>query len=350
MSSRSVHLSSRRGLAQWHINQNGMSDLRCMSFTNRNCDELVVAGCQTHMYRIDVDKGVVLETLTSQSPVPYTLMRLAGQHICAASHDGSIHLLDPKTLSITHSWRPYAGNVSDMDARGDYLLTCGWSQTQYHGLTLERMVRVFDLKSGKPAPPIPFHQGAAFVRMHPKLSSTCIILAQSGLLHSIDIQNPDVPSIKYINAWPDSQFSGLEMMPSGKGFGLADGTSITLYGSASKLQFTEYPQPTDLADPVGTTKQLDWSTKTPLNLIGMPYYREPLFSAWPNSLVHQVGIPPSGGTAIQEETFRRFEYGRVGPNPRKGRRNEAADASAQQRVADPLKVRVHGSLALLESF
>lgn len=307
-----------------------------MSFTSRDATELVVAGCQTHMYRVDVDKGTIIETLSPPNPAPYTLMRLAGQYICAAAQDGSIHVLDPKTLNLVLSWKAYAGPVNDMDARGDYLLTTGWAQMQYQGLALERLVRVFDLKTQKPAPPVPFQSGAAHVRMHPKLSSTCIVISQSGLIHSIDIQNPDMPMMRYANSF-DVQFMGLELMPSGKGFALADSQSqITLWGSPSKLQFTEYSRPTEFADPTGDHKHLDWSPDAPLNLIGMPHYREPLLSGWPNSLLHQVGQPPQRPVEPSDASYRAFEYGIVGPNPRKGRRYEAADAKAQPKLSDPL--------------
>lgn len=304
-----------------------------MSFTSRKADEVLVAGCQTQMYRINVEKGTVIETLTD--PVPYTLMKLAGQYICAASHDGSIHLLDPKTLSSVHSWKAYAGTVNDMDASGDYLLTCGWAQMQYQGLALERLVRVYDLKARKPAPPVPFQTGAAFVRLHPKLTSTCIVLSQTGLVHSIDIQNSDSPAMRYVNSF-DTRYAGLELMPSGKGFALAEsGGQVALWGPPSKLQFTEYTTPTDFAEAPEPSENLDWAGNAPLNLIGMPFYRETLLSSWPNSLVHQVGMPPPR-LPSSDPSFRAYDYGRVGPNPRKGRRNEAANIRAQQKLADPL--------------
>ena len=104
-----------------------MVDLRCMSFTSSSATELIVAGCQQQIYRIDVEKGVVLETLEPEPFVGYTMMRRAKEFICAAAHDGSIHLLDIKTLSSVNNWKAYAGSVNDMDARGDYLLTCGWA-------------------------------------------------------------------------------------------------------------------------------------------------------------------------------------------------------------------------------
>ncbi len=296
-----------------------------MSFFNSSNTEIIVAGCQQPMYRIDVEKGIITDTIEQDAPVAYTMMRRARDLICAASHDGSIYLLDSKTLSVVNSWKAYAGSVNDMDARGDYLLTCGWAQQQHHGLGLERLVRVYDLKNQRSVAPVTFGQGAAFVRMHPKLSSTCIVVSQSGAIQSIDVQNPDVPMMRFAQTF-DAQLTSLELMPSGKGFAMADShCQITLWGSSAKMQFTEFSRPTEFVDTPAPTKHIDWSTDVPLNLIGMPYYREALLSGLPNSLVHQVGAPPVKLEPLFLSSLRKFENGLVGSNPRTSRRYEVED-------------------------
>ena len=300
-----------------------MVDLRCMSFTTANTSEIVVAGCQHQMYRVDFDKGIVTEMLTPDKPAAYTIMRRAKDFICAAEQEGSIHLLDAKTLAVVNSWNAYPGSVNDMDARGDYLLTCGWVQQQYHGLSLERLVRVYDLKNQRSVAPVTFGQGAAFVRMHPKLSSTCIVVSQSGAIQSIDVQNADMPTMKFAQTF-DSQLTGLELMPSGRGFALTDShCQITLWGSPSKMQFTEFPQPTEFADAPSPTKQLEWSSDLPLNLVGMPYYREALLSGWPNSLVHEVGAPPPKFDPAFVATLHKSNNLLYGNNPKKTRRYQS---------------------------
>ncbi|TKA82829.1 hypothetical protein B0A55_01049 [Friedmanniomyces simplex] len=337
LSSRSIHCASRRGLAQWHFASPGMQDLRCMAFTGRGSasEEIVVAGCQQQMYRINFEKGTMLETV-SPSPVPYTMMRRSAQYICASAHDGSIHLLDPNTLAVVQTWQAYAGTVNDMDARGDYLLTCGWAQQQYGGLGLERLVRVYDLKQLKPAAPISFQQGAAFVRMHPKLSSTCIVLSEWGAINSIDVQNQDVPVMRFAPMF-DAQVTGLDILPSGKGFVMSDShCQVVLWGSQSKVRFTEYSKTTEFPDPQMQSKHLDWAADLPLNLIGMPYYREALLSGWPNSLAHEIGAPPPKLEPALIAKLRKTEPGLVGANPRKTRRNQAEDTRASRQTHEPL--------------
>lgn len=38
-----------------------MKDLRCMSFTSKGTLEILVAGCQDAMFKIDVEKGRIVE-------------------------------------------------------------------------------------------------------------------------------------------------------------------------------------------------------------------------------------------------------------------------------------------------
>lgn len=40
-----------------------MIALQCMSFLGKDASEILVAGCQGVMYKIDVDKGVVVQSV-----------------------------------------------------------------------------------------------------------------------------------------------------------------------------------------------------------------------------------------------------------------------------------------------
>ena len=44
--------------------EHSMTDLRCMSFTSKGTNEILVAGCQEQMYKLDVEKGVILQTVS----------------------------------------------------------------------------------------------------------------------------------------------------------------------------------------------------------------------------------------------------------------------------------------------
>ena len=43
------------------LRESSMGSLCCMSFLGKDSSELLVAGCQSTMYKIDVEKGIVLQ-------------------------------------------------------------------------------------------------------------------------------------------------------------------------------------------------------------------------------------------------------------------------------------------------
>ena len=186
-------------------------------------------------------------------------MKRGGQYICAATSDGTVHIMDPPTCNITRTWKAHSGWINDMDVRSEILVTCGWSPRQQHGFVLDHLANVFDLKTLMPLPPVPFPPGAAFVRMHPRMSTTCIVASQSGLMYAIDIMNPDAPSMKHANIF-ETHLRSLDLAPSGEALALTDAQcTIHLWGSPSKIQFTDYSSPTDFADEAPAVQSIDWS-------------------------------------------------------------------------------------------
>jgi PAB-dependent poly(A)-specific ribonuclease subunit 2 len=78
------------------------------------------------------------------------------------------------------------------------------------------------------------------------------------------------------------------------------------------------------------------TVSSPLNLVGMPYYREMLFSAWPSHLVSEVGAPPSKIDAGILASLKRSDIGGYASFPRKTRRYQFEDTRAVQRAHDTL--------------
>ncbi|KAF2635376.1 hypothetical protein P280DRAFT_411570 [Massarina eburnea CBS 473.64] len=334
ISKQSVHYSLRRGLAQWHLTSPDFKELRCMNFTSKGTREILVAGCQEKMFKVDVDKGVVTDTLVADAQ--YTIMKRTGQYICAATQTGAIHILDSGTLSVIKTFEGHTGSISDMDAKGDFLATCGWSPRQQFGFMLDPFTNVFSLKTLKQLPPIPFHTGAAFVRMHPRMSTTAMIASQNGQMQVIDLMNPDSANLRQISLY-DAYLTAFEMAPSSEAFALADSNChIHLWGSPSKIHFPEYSNPTEFADPLIPPPAMDWSLDTPLNTIGMPFYKEHLLSGWPSHMVFEVGAPPPKIDSSVLNTMTRTELGFFAKNPRTKRRYQVEAKRQVDRASDSL--------------
>jgi PAB-dependent poly(A)-specific ribonuclease subunit 2 len=329
IASKSVHLTSRRGLTQWHITHRDMQSLRCMSMT-ANPNHLLVAGCQSSMFLIDIDKGKVVEQL--QGEANYTMMRKS-RYICAATEDGSINLLDSE-FKVIKTWKAHGATINDMDARNDFLVTCGFSIRHLGAPIADPLANVYDLKNLRPLPPLPFHAGAAYVRLHPKLQTTSFVASQTGMLQVVDLMNPnDAINIRQANV----QFMlGIEIAPSGDALTISDADcSIHLWGSPAKVRFNNISKETEFSDPSpANPPHVDWND-TPLNSVGMPYYHERLLSAWPSHMVFDIGAPPP---AVEPGLFTHLKPGAVGYygpniNPKKLMRYQTEDTRAAHAAA-----------------
>lgn len=185
-------------------------------------------------------------------------MKRGGQYICAATSSGSVQLLNAKTFVVLKSWKAHMGWINDMDANSSFLVTCGWSPRQQFGNMLDPLAKVFDLKTLMPLPPVSFHAGAAFVRMHPRMMTTCIIASQSGQLQLVDIMNSTMVTVRQVNL-VDSYLLLLDIAPSGEALALADtNCTIQLCGSLARMTFTGYSNQTEFPDQVPKPPSVGW--------------------------------------------------------------------------------------------
>ena len=170
------------------------------------------------------------------------------RYICAATNSGAVNFLDPDTLDVVKSWPAYSSKVSDMDAQNNFLVTCGWSSRPYGGATLESFAKVYDLRKLEQLPPIPFHGGAAFVQLHPKLSTTSILSSVTGQVHVVDLMNPNTSNMHQMTL--TNYMSHLVLAPSGSAWAIADNDSnVQIWGlSRNKLRYTESAAPVEFAD------------------------------------------------------------------------------------------------------
>lgn len=187
----------------------------------------------------------------------YTFMKRS-RYICAASPKGSVDILDPLTLKVVKTWNAHTAGISDMDAQHDFIVTCGYSHRQHQNYMLDPLVNVFDLKNMQSLSPIPFPAGAAFVRLHPRMSTTSVVVSQYGQIHIVDLMNVNTSNVKQANVM--SQLTMIEMAPSGEALILADlECTVHLWGSPSRIMFGELSKPTEFADAEEVVPQLTWT-------------------------------------------------------------------------------------------
>lgn len=183
------------------------------------------------------------------------------RHICAATMSGVVNILDSITFNVIKAWNAHSSLINDMDAQHDFIVTCGYSLRQGQSYMLDPLVNVFDLKNMISLPPIPFPAGAAYVRMHPRMSTTSIVVSQLGQIHLVDLMNVNTSNVRQANVL--SYLSMVEISPSGEAIVLADAEcNIHLWGSPSRIRFTELSNPVEFADPEEDHITVDWTVDT----------------------------------------------------------------------------------------
>lgn len=333
LGAKSVHMATRRGPPIWHIDHVDMKDLRCMSFTSKGTNEILVAGLQDQMFVIDVNKGAITKQLKTADQ--YTIMKRS-RYICAATTKGAVNILDPISLSVVKTWSAHTSMISDLDAQHDFIVTCGYSLRQGQSYMLDPLVNVFDLKNLISLPPIPFPAGAAYVRMHPRMSTTSIVVSQLGQMHVVDLMNVNTSNVRQANIL--TYLTMIEIAPSGEAIALADAEcNVHLWGSPSRIRFAELSNPVEFADPEEENPPMDWDPATPLSTIGMPYYREQLLSAWPAHLISDIGAPPQKIDPHYLTTLTPSEWGLYGRNQKVTRRNQVPNTRVADKSAGSLQ-------------
>jgi PAB-dependent poly(A)-specific ribonuclease subunit 2 len=59
------------------------------------------------------------------------------------------------------------------------------------------LVKVYDLRTMRPLPPIPFSAVPAFIHVLPKRSSSLAVVSNHGLINIVDVSNPSAASEFY---------------------------------------------------------------------------------------------------------------------------------------------------------
>ena len=181
------------------------------------------------------------------------------RYVCAGTKDGEVHLLDPIILSVVMSWQAHSTAINWMDAQNNYLVTCGWS-TRANGVhMLDAFVKVYDLREKKQLAPISFPAGAAYIQMHPRMSTTGVVASQAGQLQVIDVHNPNTSILHHAKLVYPNNIRALVMAPSGDAWGILDSEdAVHLWGSPDRLQFSEKKQITEFADAPSFVPSLPW--------------------------------------------------------------------------------------------
>ena len=306
-----ISFNSRRGLSKLQVTsktfnnnattENKFNNLQAMTF---NCNSFndVVVGTDTSMMKFDLNKPNVLSSFDHQGGI--SLLNNLGKFLTIANSNGSLDIFDPVSNSTVKTFSAHNGFISNLDVRGNYIATCGYSikpKRYYHNQPAEYivdpLVNIYDTRIMRAIAPVPFPAGAASVKFHPKLPNIIIIASTSGQMQFVDIFDQTnvylyqadlaIPTTTTTTINNKPRMSNLEISENGDFLVFNDNCdNMHLWSiSPSSKDFVNFPQPVEQPDIIDSNFEIiDIDANVPLSIVGMPYYKELLLSNYPNDL------------------------------------------------------------------
>lgn len=313
----------RRGIPIFTYTSANMNDMQCMLQISPT--RLLMGGHQEKIIDFNLTRGK--ETgLVHVGESGCAILRQHSRLICAGNPAGRIDLRDPNTLSVEHTFDTHSGSLSDFDVQGNYLVTCGFSNSR-QGLAVDRFLMAYDLRQMRALSPVTTLVYPLLLKFLPSYSSRVAVVSPLGQMQLLDTIYANVqPSMTCLY-----QVAGGAMILS---FDVASTSQCLCFGDATgsihlmstnnpEPQFNTFSRPTEFADPVETLQPIPFDDDTtPYSTIPMMYSDQPLLSDWPEEYLKKVyrKTPP-----IDAEILRTMKMqGTIGyaPNPQAFRRNQ----------------------------
>ena len=152
----------------------------------------------------------------------------------------------------------------------------------------EQLVKVWDLRTLRPLMPILVPSGPAFVKAHPLLPNTVVVVTQNGQIQVTDITDPSKTTYHQIET--NGFITSASVAPTGQGLLFTDSENLMHLWSSNSSQeenrsihYSRRNEEIELPTQAEPPRSIAWNEDTPLNLIGMPHYTSQLLSNLPYS-------------------------------------------------------------------
>lgn len=275
-----------------------------MTLTYNSSTELLVGG-KNSLFLLDLNKPTTVQTFDLNSELSF--INYTSKLLTLGHSSGALEVFDPVSNQSVKSFAGHNGLMSDLDVKGSYVATCGYlvrskrvgsRNVEY---MVDPLVNLFDLRMMRALSPVPFSAGASFVRFHPKISNMLIVASTSGQIQFVDMF--DQLLVHWYQAdLTDHDLNLGTLQPSGlymANLEISENGEFLAFGDARRnvhlwsldsnvsVNFVKFPAAIDHAEvttaPISSGVSLD--APAPLNMVGMPYYREYLASNFPPDMI-----------------------------------------------------------------
>ncbi|KAF8274229.1 PAB-dependent poly-A-specific ribonuclease subunit PAN2 [Lactarius quietus] len=314
---------SRGGVNKWYYRP--PTTVTTFSGTLSSSKTLAVSISAPEIVLLNTATGSV----TRQAPVPSIIQQLHFTHtfLLSGDSDGYLRCHDHRTglRRENGSESVVKAHASEMQGLQSSVLQFPTTSRQSRPVP-DPLVKIYDLRSLKPLPPVPFPAGPAFINVLPKRSSSLVVTSNQGLVNIVDTSNPTSANEFYQLDTPAFISSAaVSLTGAYMAFGDADGIIHIMTAANEDMPFNGYEgQPVEWADSPDPLPEIEWTDGTPLNSIGLPFYNSPLLSSWTPQLASvKVSTAPMKIPQSVLSSIKMNDGIAYAPLPRelKGRRN-----------------------------
>ncbi|KAF9053213.1 ubiquitin carboxyl-terminal hydrolase-domain-containing protein [Panaeolus papilionaceus] len=321
---------TKGGMNKWYFRSNAM--IETFSDTLSSSHILAASTHNMELIFLSTMTGSLIRKISSPSLI--THLESTNSLLASGSVDGYIRTHDPRAgsgrpLAAEHTAKAHHSSVQGLQTSDNFIFTIGMGERLSRPFP-DPLVKIFDLRTMRALTPIPFSSGPAFIQKMPNHPTRLAIVSSQGLINIVDASNPtssgefyqlDVAS--YLTSFAVSSDGGYMAC------GNAEGSVHLLSSVDDETPFNGFAgQALPWADRPAPLPEIEWTTETPLNSIGMPYFENQLLSAWPTHLGARTPhyspppkIPPQILASMKYKDG--MSYSTVPPELR-GRRNIAA--------------------------
>ncbi|KAF8797918.1 hypothetical protein BYT27DRAFT_7246743 [Phlegmacium glaucopus] len=278
---------SKGGMNKWFFTS--PTDVVTFSNTSHTSHFLAASLVDLEMVFLSSMTGSIIRQVKTTSLL--THLELSHSMLLSGSSDGYLRVHDPRTgmgrTGTTENLvKAHSSSIEGIQTAGNFAFTIGMGERHLRPFP-DPLVKVYDLRTMRPLPPIPFSAAPAFIHVLPKRSSSLAIMSNHGLINIVDASNPSGSSEFYQLDLTSSYLTCAAISPNGAymAFGDAEGTVHLMSQAESNVPFNGYDgQPVPWADTPAPLPPIQWNSSTPLNSIGLPHFDNELLSAWPSYL------------------------------------------------------------------
>ncbi|RDB20983.1 PAB-dependent poly(A)-specific ribonuclease subunit PAN2 [Hypsizygus marmoreus] len=285
---------AKGGMNKWYFRH--PSNLTTFSNTP-NSNLRAASTADLELLYINSMTGIAVRQITTPSMI--THLQPSHSMLLSGSTDGYLRTHDIRTGrsgGMESLVKAHSSGIQGLQTAGNFAFTIGLGERQSRPFP-DPLVKVYDIRTMRSLPPIAFSSGPAFIHVLPKRSSTIAIVSNEGLINIVDILNPAAAS-EFYQLDLTSYITSCSVSPTSAymAFGDAEG-SIHLLSQAEDVTGVPFNgfegHSVEWADTPAPLPDVEWTNKTPLNVVGLPYYDSHLMSAWSHQLTPPlVSYPP----------------------------------------------------------